>query len=380
MGGSIRLFGVRGIDIRMHVTFPLILVYGAVAFGLMDGFGLSGAIFGVLVTAFLFAIVVLHELGHSFAALYYGVPVKEIVLLPIGGVAQLSRIPEEPAKELFIAIAGPAVNFALALLLLVPAGLTGQTASLFSAGQLLDGAGNLTVMAVYRYVFFSNLFLGVFNLLPAFPMDGGRVLRALLAIRLPYPRATKIAVSVGQTFALLLGLWGFLQGGFFLILIAFFVFIGAGQEGQQVQLRHVFRGLTVAQAFSRHARVLTPVATLQEAVDLTLSTFQSDFPICDGERLVGLLTYGRLVDGLHKYGPATPVAQVMETDVEPVSPEDLVIDVQQRMRESNHDALPVADAGRFLGLITNRDVGELYRLASSGVEVKAYERTVIEER
>ena len=365
MGSSIRLFSVRGISIRVHITFPLILIWAAIQFGLLTGQGLAGAIFGIVVTLLLFAIVVLHELGHSFAAQYYGVSVKQIVLLPIGGVAQLAQIPEKPGQEFVIAIAGPLVNFGLAILMVIVSLPFGQRVGLAGQGNILASMADLSVGSIFNYVFVANLFLAVFNLLPAFPMDGGRVLRALLATQMDYTRATVIAASIGQFLAWLLGLWGFLGGGFFLILIAIFIYLGAGQERELVRLRHVLRGLTVEQAYSRQAQSLSPQSTLREAIDLTLSTFQADFPVCDGEELVGLLTYTRLIEALDRHGPDTPVTGVMLTDVSPVTPNEEMFAVQQRLAESKLDALPVAEGNRFLGLITSRDISELYRLVSS---------------
>ena len=365
MESSIRLFDVRGIAIRMHITFPLILIWAALQFGLLSGHGWRGAAFGIVVTLLLFVIVVLHELGHSFAALSYGVPVKQVVLLPIGGVAQLGNIPDKPAQEFVIAIAGPLVNFGLAIVLAALGIALGQQ---LGAGQMLatlEGLGRADLSSVFVYVFASNLFLGIFNLLPAFPMDGGRVLRALLASRLEYTRATGIAVAVGRSLAWLLGLWGFLNGGFFLILIAVFIYVGAGQEGQLVQVRSVLGGLKVVQAYSRDLQSLSRQSTLREAIDLTLSTVQSDFPVCDGERLVGLLPQGRLVEALHRYGPDVPVGEVMLTDVAPVAPGEALFTVQQRLAESKWDAVPVVEGGRFLGLLTSREINEVYRLVSS---------------
>jgi stage IV sporulation protein FB len=365
MDSSIPVFRVRGISIRMHITFPLILIWAAIQFGLLSGQGLAGAIFGVVVTLLLFAIVVLHELGHSFAAQHYGVPVKQIVLLPIGGVAELARIPEKPGQEFVIAIAGPLVNFGLAVLMVIAGLISGLGTGLESPLAMLDSLQTLSLGSIFNYLFFANLFLGVFNLLPAFPMDGGRVLRALLATQMNYARATVIAASIGQALAWLLGLWGFLGGGFFMILVAIFIYMGAGQERRLVQLRYVLRGLTVEQAYSRQARILNPQSTLREAIDLVLSTFQADFPVCDGEQLVGLLTYTRLIETLDRHGPETPVGEVMLTDISPVAPTEEMFAVQQRLAESKLDALPVADGHRFLGLITSRDISELYRLVSS---------------
>jgi len=365
MENSIHLFTVRGIAIRVHVTFPLILIWGALQFGPLSGRGLNGAVFGLIVTLLLFVVVVLHELGHSVAAQYYGVKVKRIVLLPIGGVAELERIPEEPIKEFVIAIAGPLVNFGLAIL------LTGA-AFVFDIGLVLGGPQSmlrhlsaLNPEGYFGYVYSANLFLGVFNLLPAFPMDGGRVLRAILASRMEHARATRIAATIGQGLALLLGLWGFLGGGFFTILVAIFIYLGAGQEGWQSQVRSALRGLTVAQGYSRRAQTVRPDSTLQEVVNLTLSSFQSDFAVCDQKKVVGLMTHTRLIEALQAHGPDLPVGQVMQKDVRPVRPQDPLFDVQQRLQSEMLDALPVTDGDEFLGLITLRDINELFRLITS---------------
>jgi Zn-dependent protease/CBS domain-containing protein len=375
MGSSIPLFSVAGITIRMHITFPLILIWGALQFGVFSGGGWAGAIFGLIVTILLFAIVVLHELGHSVAALHYGVPVKQIVLLPIGGVAELGRIPEKPIQEFVIAIAGPLVNFALAVIL-APLGLVfGQEVVLWPSSDLFDNLGQLSLSAIFNYVFVSNLFLGIFNLLPAFPMDGGRVLRALLATQLSYERATAIAASIGQSLAWILGLYGFLNGSFFTILIAVFIFSGAAAERQLVQARSVLGDLTVEQAYSRQVHKLSPQSLLRDAIKLTFDSFQADFPVCQGEQLVGLVTYTRLLEALDQHGPDIPVSEVMLTDVMPVSPGDNLFAVQQRLAESNLEALPVVAAEKFLGLITNRDISEVYRIASTQPGLMATLRT-----
>lgn len=372
MGTAFKLFTVSGIAIRMHITFPLILIWAAIQFGYLAGTGWVGAWFGVIVVTLLFVIVTLHELGHSYAALFYGVPVKQIVLLPIGGVAQLKEIPENPVKEFVIAIAGPAVNFGLAIVL----GLIAWAfnISILNPIDVLEGLERITFTQIFTYVFIYNIFLAIFNLLPAFPMDGGRVLRALLATRLEYSRATSISASVGRGMAWLLGLWGFLGGGFFLIIIAFFIYIGASQEEAQVKTRSLLRGYTVADAYSRQARTLPPENTLGDAIQLTLTSLQACFPICDGERLVGMLTYPRLVESLNKYGVNTPIADVMLTDVEAVAPNDDLFAVQAKLQGSQLDTLPVMDNGRFLGIITNRDINEIYRLLSIDPDIIAMRR------
>jgi stage IV sporulation protein FB len=358
----------------MHITFPLILIWAAIQFGLLSGQALTGAVFGIVVTLLLFAIVVLHELGHSFAAQYYGIAVKQIVLWPIGGVAQLAQIPDKPGQEFVIAIAGPLVNFGLAILMVIASLGFGQGLEFENPATILSDPELLGPGPIFNYIFVANLFLGVFNLLPAFPMDGGRVLRALLAMRMSYVRATGIAASVGQVMAWLLGLWGFTNGGFFLILIAIFIYLGAGQERQAVQIREVLHGLTVEQAYSRQALMLEPQSTLQDAIELTLSSFQADFSVCDGDRLVGLLTYPRLLEALKRYGPDTAVSEAMLTDVVPAAPDEEIISVQQRMAEANLGALPVTTGDHYLGLITSRDISELYSLVSSQPDIVAATR------
>lgn len=370
MGQSIKLFSVRGIAVRMHLTFPLILIWAALQFGVLARGGWTGAIFGVIATSLLFIVVILHELGHSFTAQQFGVEVKQIVLLPIGGVAQLAHIPEKPIQEFLIAIAGPAVNFGLAIVLGLFAWIAQLNVSLSQLPSLLLNLEGVSVATLFVYLFASNLLLGVFNLIPAFPMDGGRILRSLLAMRMSYPRATVIAVGIGQLLAFLMGAAGFLRGDFFWVLIAIFIFTGAGQERQLVLARSVLGDLKVEQAYSRGARSISPDSTLREAVELTLNSFQADFPVCDGVQLVGILTHAKLVDSLNRFGPDKIVSEVMLPNVDPVSPNDELLEVQRRLTEQNIDALPVTQAGTFLGLITNRDINEIYRLASIRSELK----------
>jgi Zn-dependent protease/CBS domain-containing protein len=360
MNSTLHLLQVRGIRIGLHITFPLILIWAAIQFGLLTGGGWAGAIFGIIVVSLLFVIVTLHELGHSFAALEYGVPVKEIVLLPIGGVAQLGRIPENPIQEFVIAIAGPAVNFVLAVLMGGVAYLL-QIDLIGPLRQLADGP-TLSFGSVFAYLFVYNIFLGVFNLIPAFPMDGGRVLRALLATRLNYVRATTIAVRVGRAMAWLMGLYGFLNGGFLMILVAFFVYMGAGQEEEMVKSRAILRGVTVRRAYTPDVQTLAPDQPLQAAIDLTLSTLQNSFPICGDNGLVGILTYPGLVKALSQHGAGYPIGQAMAADVKSVGLNDELFAVQQRFQEEQLDALPVLDNGQFAGLITARDIAEIYRL------------------
>lgn len=363
MNKSLTLFTIKGIDIRLHITFPLILLWAAFQFGQMFG-SWSGALFGVVAITILFVLVTLHELGHSFAARMYGIPVKQIVLSPIGGVAQLMRMPDKPGQELVVAVAGPAVNVVIAILMAavaVPLGIGSDT--LLSG---ISGLAGTTAVALFAYVFVSNLILAAFNLIPAFPMDGGRILRALLALRIDYARATKVAAGVGRVFAVLFGIYGLMTGSFFLIIIAFFIFGAATQESRMTVVRHVLRGHTVQQAFSPTSPRLEPTYTLQQAANMATYTGQRNFAIVSGDRLVGFLPHEVLQEALRSYSPYTPVSEVMRTNIRPVTPTNDLYRVQERMQTERLDALPVvSDIGRFLGTITSQNISELFRLAQA---------------
>lgn len=365
---GIKLLTVRGIEIKMHITFPLILVVAAVQFGFLGpgGFSASGAAFGIVVTLLLFVCVVIHELAHSLMAIRMGFPARDIVLLPLGGVAQMERIPEKPAQELLMSIVGPLSNIVIALLLYLSARLLGPRVSL--------GGLNLARLGwqdIIPYLIITNLGLAVFNLIPAFPMDGGRVLRALLATVLSHTRATALAVSIGQGLAWLLGLVGLLTGQLLWVLVALFVYAGATQEGRLIHVKDVLQGLRVRQAFSRSVLVLSPEDPVGHAADLTLHSFQSDFPVCDGERIVGLLTHADLVGALKHYPPQTPVRQVMRTAVPTVGLNEGLFEAYRRMTEAGLGALPVVDKGFFLGLLTRQDANEVYQLLSVSPELLA---------
>ncbi len=355
---SLKLFSVRGIDIRLHYTFPLILIWAALQYGIFIGGGLSGAVFGVAAISLLFVLVTLHELGHSFAAQHFNVPVERIVLSPIGGVAQLRRMPEEPKQELIVAIAGPAVNFAIALVLGVIA--FGFGISIVNPLALF---GSFSLTSLFSYLFVYNIILALFNLIPAFPMDGGRILRAVLAMRLDYVVATRIAASIGRGFAILFGIYGLLSGGIFMMVIAFFLYTMAGQEAAAVRVNRALKGYTVQQAYNASVHRLHPGHTLQHAVNMMLYSSQDTLPVTEDGRLVGLVSRARLMEKMNTHGPNGLVSQIMKQNVAPVSLQSEITAVQQRFNEEGLDALPVVGHGEFLlGLITRRHIAELYRM------------------
>lgn len=370
---SIKLFKVQGIEIKMHITFPLILIWAAVQFGFLSpgGFSLSGAAFGVVITLLLFICVVIHELAHSLTSTWMGYPVKDIVLLPLGGVSQIEHMPEGPGEELLMAIAGPMSNVVIAVGLIVIGLFTPVKLLAGLRGMVTDPTG-LGWKDTVPYLIVTNFSLALFNLIPAFPMDGGRVLRSLLATVMPQVRATQVAVRVGQSFAWFLGLAGLLTGNLLWVLIAIFVYSGAAQEGRLARIQDVLEGLRVRQAFSRGALSVSPDDPVSRAADMTLESFQADFPVCDERRLVGLLTRTDIIRSLKEQNLDTPVRDVMKTKFPTLTMDDGLFDVHQQLSEAGLDALPVVDGEEFLGLLTRGDVNEAYQLMSISPDLQSY--------
>jgi len=350
MSWSIPILRVAGIELRIHITFLLLI--GWVAFAYYAQGGSPAALGGVLYILILFACVVLHEFGHALAGKAFGINTPDITLLPIGGVARLERIPEEPVQELIIAAAGPAVTAIIAL-------------GAFIGGGSWSYAPT-TQTSIPDVLFTINVMLLLFNLLPAFPMDGGRVLRALLATRMSYARATQVAATVGQGFAFVFGFIGLLWNPF-LIFIALFVYIGASQEAALAQMKDVSRRFPVSSAMVREFRTLTENASLQEAVDALLATSQHDFPVVDETGSVaGLLTRHDLIAALRKNDPTLTVGDVMRRDIPTVTTGTRFEDAFRIMQECNCPAVPVLDSmKRLVGLLTPENVTELMMIQSA---------------
>ena len=350
MSWSISLFRVAGTEVRLHLTFLLLLAWIGVVAGTQGG--AEAAMRGVLFICLLFGCVLLHEFGHVFAARRYGVKTPDITLLPIGGVARLERIPEKPSEELVVALAGPAVNVVIAAVLALAMGGVPppeMVASLGDAGQ--DMAGRL---------FWVNVSLVVFNLIPAFPMDGGRVLRALLAWRLGYRRATDIAATVGQAVAIGLGLLGLFTGAPLMVLVAAFVWLGAAAENQGVQLRDLARGLIAADAMVTRFESLPVSASIGTAVELLLRSSQHDFPVLDGGgRLRGILTRDHMLRALREEGMEAPVLGALEGEVPLIHHRTPLQEALTAMQTAQGPIGVVDSGGRLLGLLTQENLGEM---------------------
>jgi Zn-dependent protease len=336
---------IFGIDIYIHATFVLLL--GWVAFSHIAGG--AGALYrGLALVVAVFTIVVMHELGHALMARRFGIRTRDITLLPIGGVSRLERIPEKPIEELLVTAAGPAVNVVLALLLWAVVAFVGLSTS--PAKIAVVGGPILTKLM------WVNVTLAVFNLLPAFPMDGGRVLRAALALKMDYVNATEIAARLGQGMALIFGALGLFFNPI-LLFIAIFVWMGARQESTMVGLKRALSGVPIGSAMVTEFRVLSPSDRLSSAAEHIVAGFQHDFPVVDGTRLVGVLTRSDVVRGLSVDGGEASVASAMHRGFATAHPTDVLEGVLSGIQP---EAVPIVvlrnDA--VVGIMTAENIGE----------------------
>lgn len=353
MRWTLRLGAYRGIDVYLHATFLLLLVFLGASNWLATR-SLTAALLGVGLIMLLFFFVLLHEFGHALTAARFGIRTRDIVLYPIGGVARLERMPRDPRQELLVALAGPAVNLVIALGLLLWLSLADGLAPL-AAMDWTRGPLLLWLLAV-------NVVLLVFNLIPAFPMDGGRVLRALLAMRLDYTKATRIAAVIGQAMALVFGLVGLVYGRPLLVLIAFFVWMGAAQESRMVQRESGLGGVLLRRVMTADVATVDAQERLARAVQITLSGSQRDVPVLDHGRVVGMLRQEDILRALHEQGPATRVIDAMQREFPTADVREPLPVVLRRLSDSRWPALAVLDEqGRFMGLVTMQGVGESLR-------------------
>jgi Zn-dependent protease/CBS domain-containing protein len=353
MSWSLNIGRVAGTVVRVHLTFLLFLAW-IFAASYASG-GAATAWDSLVFMILLFLCVLLHEFGHIFTARAFGVPTPFVTLLPIGGVAQLERIPEEPWEEFLIAIAGPMVNIVI----------TGALIVLFGADLQANAAAavdNMKIPLVDRLAAV-NLFLALFNMIPAFPMDGGRVLRALLASRLGYVRATEIAASIGQFVAFALGFIGLLYNPI-LIFIAIFVYLAASSEAHMVALRAASRGVPVSYAMMTQFATLSPQAQIDEAVQTLLQTSQGEFPVVDDAgKPVGVLGRADLIRAIKTLGPDARVAEAMTAEIPTVSHRSTLEQAFQLLQQKSAPAVGVTDSGgKLVGFVTSETIAEMMML------------------
>ena len=354
MKGSLRIARIAGIGVYVHWTFLVVLSWIFVAQFLSGG--LADAFRGLGLILSLFVCVVLHEFGHALVARRFNVPTKDITLLPIGGVARMERIPRNPNQELAIAVAGPAVNVVIAAVLY---------ALIYTRGRLpdIEAVASMTASWVDMLLWF-NIVLVLFNLLPAFPMDGGRVLRSLLARRIDYVDATMVAASIGQAMAV-----GFLVVGLFsnwvLMLVAVFVYLGARAEADAVRILELVTGATAGDAMEARFNTLDLDHTLDDASELLLSGSQNDFPVLDNGRLVGMLYRSDLFSAVANHCAETPVRQIMRTDFKVLSASDDLESSLTAFQTDSVTTIPVIKDGELAGILTQENIAEWMTVGSA---------------
>jgi Zn-dependent protease/CBS domain-containing protein len=359
MSWSFPIGKLFGSEIRVHVTFFLLLLWIGVSHYQQGG--TQAAIQGLAFIIALFACVVAHEFGHALAARRYGIRTPDITLLPIGGLARLERMPEKPGQEIVVALAGPAVNVVIAVVLI----LFMNTRFDMEALQRLDNPSLDFVMRLASV----NIFLVLFNLIPAFPMDGGRVLRAVLSLWNPRPRATNIAARIGQALAFVFGFVGLMGGNPLLIFVAIFVYLAATAEAQMVGLQDISRSLGVSEAMITRFEALGPQATVGDAAALLLRTTQHEFPIVDGAgKLRGFITRNAMIAALSKSGAGTSVIEVMIGNPPTVPTTARLESALKLLQEKGSPAVGVVDRdGKLVGYVTSENIGELMMVKDAGL-------------
>lgn len=357
-----RLFGV---DIRIHVTFLFLL--GFVWFSESLNMGASGPGRGIALVGIIFGCVVLHELAHAVVAQRSGIAVRSIVLLPIGGVTlmeDVTRTKPDPARDIRIAAAGPLLN-------LVIAAITGAVILTLAPQVKLWPQPWVHASNLPRSLFWGNLFLGAFNLLPAYPMDGGRILRALLAERMDYVRATRRAVTIGQVFAMLLMMIGLVWNPW-LVLVGFFLFLGAQMEDRFVVFQSVLETVRMEEVMLTQFSILSPADTLEDALSKAAHTLQDDFPVVRGMEMVGVINKSRIVEALRSNGNGY-VQPAMVRSFEVAKKTDSLATAFRKLGTRGLSMIPVVDSGRLVGIVTMQNLMHSMALLAESRRLKRTE-------
>jgi Zn-dependent protease/CBS domain-containing protein len=358
MNSSLELGKIMGIPVRLHWTLLLVIFYIAWAFasfsqtvyGKTYGFGdIEPAemrwLYSLLFAVVLFACVALHELGHSYVAHKNGISIKSITLYFFGGVASMEEIPRNPRMELQMAFAGPAVSGVLGFISVY---LAGPAAS-------FGGAGNALAIMLWT-LGIMNIILMVFNLLPAFPMDGGRLLRAWFATQMPYIKATRRAADIGKIFATLMFLLGLFSLNFMLLFVAFFVYVGASEEEKATEISVSLEGISVRNIMSVPVRSISPDMTLDELKELMFREKHRGYPVMDGDTLAGIITLTDLQKVAEAQRAETRVDLVMTRKLYLIGPEEEASTAMKMMNDMQIRRLPVIAEGRLVGIVSREDL------------------------
>ena len=346
-----------GIRVSVHWTFLLIIAW-VVFIDVRQGLGLTPILFSVLFVLAIFFCVVLHELSHSLTARRFGISTRSITLLPIGGVADLEKMPEAPRQELAVSLAGPLVNLAIAFILWI---------LLFTAGKLDFSPSDFRAIDRFNFLIilmFANLVLALFNLIPAFPMDGGRVFRSLLAMKLPRDQATLVAMNIGKVFAFFIAIWG-LYTNPFLILIAVFIYIGAQREYEMVKYTSVLSGYTVEHVLMHEYTPLHPHDPLKRAVEILLDGPEQRFIVTDQGRVVGILTRNDIIQGLMNDNEDVEIEKIMNSNVTTFHTHSALEAAYEKMRYQQISMAPVVDQEQVKGVIDMDNINEFIMVRSA---------------
>lgn len=353
---SLSLGRVSGIQIFVHWTF-LILIAWIVYINLKQGMGAVDILWSVLFILTLFACVTFHELGHALAAKRYNIKTRNITLLPIGGLAQLESIPEKPKEELVVALAGPMVNIVIALILYPFVKLSPNVIEEMDLSRLSHHNFLFSLMAV-------NVWLAVFNMIPAFPMDGGRVFRALLSFKFERNVATRIAASVGQLLAV-----GFVFVGFFynpfLVFIGIFIFLGAQAEAQFAEAKSLLKGYTVAHALMHDIPLLRPTDTIEHSSDQLLASQNRNFIVADDSGVLGTLSRDEIIKALREGKAGQPVTEAMNRDFITLETTSLLEEAWVKMQTNRKSAAPVFMGGKLVGMLDTENVAEFLMISEA---------------
>jgi len=359
MKTSIKIGKIYGIPIKLH--FTLIFIVALIAWsvgsnvyliaemlGISDPditIGLESYMLGVVIAVGLFLSVFVHEMAHSIVSIKSGFPVEEISLWLFGGVSKMDEIPSDPNLEIKISAVGPLSSLAIAFIA-------------FVGGTLM--VNDLLVFTLL-YLSFINFFLAGFNLIPAFPMDGGRILRALLAKRYNYVKATKTAATIGKIFAVLFGILG-LFINIFLVLIAFFIYMAASQESQSVMVDHMLSRVSIGSIMSREVKTVDPETTIEEFLRMVTTHQHTGFPVVSGERIVGIITLNDAREVPENMIHTKEVKEVMETDIVCLSPDDDASKAWKIMTKKQFGRFPILENDSLVGIVTRSDIMQAFQI------------------
>lgn len=361
MNFSLKIARIRGIDVFVHWTFLILLGWILIS-NLNKGQSFFESMMSVWFILALFACVLLHELGHSLTAMRYGIGTKNIILLPIGGVANIEKMPEKPMQELWVALAGPAVNFVIAGILFLYFQLTGGFPQSPEAvnGQITSDNFLFNLLVL-------NVVLAIFNLIPAFPMDGGRVLRALLAMRYDRAKATNIAARIGQVLAIAFVFAGFFYNPWW-IFIGLFIFLGAGAESNFETTRSVLSKYKVRDVLMHQFTTFHAFETLDKAIAALLDGQEKEFLVEQDNDIIGIITRDEIIQGLREVGQEANIGRIANKQFLTLTPEMELQEAYARMTQSNATICPVLENGQLIGVLNMENITEVVMLANAGLE------------